>query len=64
MCKLFASDVAVWVSQEAMLLHGGWGYEVYPFDRQGTAFDDSYQNEFAPRVADDVGTYCTETLSS
>ena len=26
MCKLFASDVAVWVSQEAMLLHGGWGY--------------------------------------
>lgn len=26
MCKLFASDVAVWVSQEAMLIHGGWGY--------------------------------------
>jgi (2S)-methylsuccinyl-CoA dehydrogenase len=26
MCKLFASDVAIWVSQEAMLLHGGWGY--------------------------------------
>ena len=26
MCKLFASDVAVWVSQEAQLLHGGWGY--------------------------------------
>jgi (2S)-methylsuccinyl-CoA dehydrogenase len=26
MCKLFASDTAVWVSQEAQLLHGGWGY--------------------------------------
>jgi len=26
MCKVFASDVAVWVSQEAMLIHGGWGY--------------------------------------
>ena len=26
MCKLFASDVAVWVSQEAQLIHGGWGY--------------------------------------
>jgi (2S)-methylsuccinyl-CoA dehydrogenase len=26
MCKLFASDVAIWVSQEGMLLHGGWGY--------------------------------------
>lgn len=26
MCKLFASDVAVWVSQEGMLIHGGWGY--------------------------------------
>ena len=26
MCKLFASDVAVWVTQEAQLLHGGWGY--------------------------------------
>jgi (2S)-methylsuccinyl-CoA dehydrogenase len=26
MCKLFASDVAIWVSQEAMLIHGGWGY--------------------------------------
>ena len=24
--KLFASDVAVWVSQEAQLIHGGWGY--------------------------------------
>jgi (2S)-methylsuccinyl-CoA dehydrogenase len=24
--KLFASDVAVWVSQEGQLLHGGWGY--------------------------------------
>jgi (2S)-methylsuccinyl-CoA dehydrogenase len=26
MCKLFACDVAIWVSQEAQLLHGGWGY--------------------------------------
>ena len=26
MCKLFASDVAIWVSQEAQLIHGGWGY--------------------------------------
>ncbi len=26
MAKLFASDVAVWVTQEAQLLHGGWGY--------------------------------------
>jgi (2S)-methylsuccinyl-CoA dehydrogenase len=26
MAKLFASDVAVQVSQEAQLLHGGWGY--------------------------------------
>ena len=26
MCKLFASDVAVWVTQEGQLLHGGWGY--------------------------------------
>jgi (2S)-methylsuccinyl-CoA dehydrogenase len=26
MCKLFASDVAIWVSQEAQLIHGSWGY--------------------------------------
>ncbi len=26
MAKLFASDVAVWVTQEAQLIHGGWGY--------------------------------------
>jgi (2S)-methylsuccinyl-CoA dehydrogenase len=26
MCKLFASNVAIWVSQEAQLIHGGWGY--------------------------------------
>jgi len=26
MCKLFASDAAVWVTQEAQLIHGGWGY--------------------------------------
>ncbi len=26
MCKLFCSDVAVWVSQEGMLIHGGGGY--------------------------------------
>ena len=34
MCKLFASDVAVWVTQEGQLLHGGWGYaEEYPISR-------------------------------
>jgi (2S)-methylsuccinyl-CoA dehydrogenase len=26
MAKLYASDVAVWVTQEGQLLHGGWGY--------------------------------------
>jgi (2S)-methylsuccinyl-CoA dehydrogenase len=26
MCKLFACDAAVWVSQEGQLIHGGWGY--------------------------------------
>ena len=26
MAKLFASDIAVWATQEAQLLHGGWGY--------------------------------------
>ncbi len=26
MAKLFASDVAVWATQESQLLHGGWGY--------------------------------------
>jgi (2S)-methylsuccinyl-CoA dehydrogenase len=26
MAKLFASDIAVAVTQEAQLLHGGWGY--------------------------------------
>jgi (2S)-methylsuccinyl-CoA dehydrogenase len=26
MAKLFASDVAVWLTQEGQLLHGGWGY--------------------------------------
>jgi len=26
MAKLFASDVAVWTSQEGQLVHGGWGY--------------------------------------
>jgi (2S)-methylsuccinyl-CoA dehydrogenase len=26
MAKLFASDVAVWVTQEGQLIHGGWGY--------------------------------------
>jgi (2S)-methylsuccinyl-CoA dehydrogenase len=34
MCKLFASDVAVWVTQEGQQLHGGWGYaEEYPISR-------------------------------
>lgn len=26
MAKLLASDVAVWVTQEGQLIHGGWGY--------------------------------------
>jgi len=26
MAKLYASDVAVWATQEGQLLHGGWGY--------------------------------------
>jgi (2S)-methylsuccinyl-CoA dehydrogenase len=35
MAKLFASDVAVWVTQEGQLLHGGWGYaEEFPISRQ------------------------------
>jgi len=34
MAKLLACDVAVWVSQEGQLLHGGWGYaEEYPISR-------------------------------
>ncbi len=34
MSKLFASDVAVWVSQEGQLVHGGWGYaEEFPISR-------------------------------
>lgn len=34
MCKLFASDVAVWTTQEGQLLHGGWGYaEEFPISR-------------------------------
>ncbi|MGD9763187.1 MAG: acyl-CoA dehydrogenase family protein [Candidatus Binatia bacterium] len=34
MAKLFCSDVAVWVSQEGQLLHGGWGYaEEFPISR-------------------------------
>jgi len=34
MAKLFACDVAVWVSQEGQLLHGGWGYaEETPISR-------------------------------
>ena len=32
--KLLACDIAVWVSQEGQLLHGGWGYaEEYPISR-------------------------------
>jgi len=35
MAKLFASDVAVWVTQEGQLLHGGWGYaEEFAISRQ------------------------------
>ena len=34
MAKLFASDVAVSVTQEGQLLHGGWGYaEEFPISR-------------------------------
>jgi len=34
MAKLLACDVAVWVTQEGQLLHGGWGYaEEYPISR-------------------------------
>jgi (2S)-methylsuccinyl-CoA dehydrogenase len=34
MSKLLASDVAVWVTQEGQLLHGGWGYaEETPISR-------------------------------
>ena len=34
MAKLFACDVAVWVTQEGQLLHGGWGYaEEFPISR-------------------------------
>ncbi|HYC54773.1 MAG TPA: acyl-CoA dehydrogenase, partial [Candidatus Binatia bacterium] len=34
MAKLLACDVAVWVSQEGQLLHGGWGYaEEYAISR-------------------------------
>ncbi len=32
--KLFASDAAVWITQEGQLLHGGWGYaEEYAISR-------------------------------
>jgi len=34
MAKLFTSDVAVWVTQEGQLIHGGWGYaEEFPISR-------------------------------
>src|SRR5712692_8128383 len=34
MAKLLASDVAVWLTQEGQLLHGGWGYaEETPISR-------------------------------
>ena len=34
MAKLLASDVAVWLTQEGQLLHGGWGYaEETPLSR-------------------------------
>lgn len=34
MAKLLASDVAVWLTQEGQLLHGGWGYaEEMPISR-------------------------------
>src|SRR5438046_9441259 len=34
MAKLLASDVAVWLTHEGQLLHGGWGYaEETPISR-------------------------------
>ncbi|HEV7730722.1 MAG TPA: acyl-CoA dehydrogenase family protein [Candidatus Binatia bacterium] len=34
MAKLLASDMAVWVTQEGQLIHGGWGYaEEFPIAR-------------------------------
>ncbi len=34
MAKLLACDIAVWLTQEGQLLHGGWGYaEEYPISR-------------------------------
>lgn len=34
MCKLLASDIAVWATQEGQLMHGGWGYgEETPISR-------------------------------
>jgi (2S)-methylsuccinyl-CoA dehydrogenase len=34
MAKLLACDVAVWVTQEGQLIHGGWGYgEEYAISR-------------------------------
>ncbi len=34
MAKLLACDMAVWVTQEGQLLHGGWGYaEEYAISR-------------------------------
>ena len=34
MAKLLSCDIAVWVTQEGQLLHGGWGYaEEYPISR-------------------------------
>ncbi len=34
MAKLLSSDMAVWVTQDGQLLHGGWGYaEEYPISR-------------------------------
>ncbi len=34
MAKLLSCDMAVWVTQEGQLLHGGWGYaEEYPISR-------------------------------
>jgi (2S)-methylsuccinyl-CoA dehydrogenase len=34
MSKLLASDVALWLTQEGQLIHGGWGYaEETPISR-------------------------------
>ena len=67
MAKLFASDVAVWVTQEGQLLHGGWGYaEEFPISRyvvdaHGAA--DLRGREADPRAQGDRAESARLTLS-